>query len=157
MKNGMYVFIFIFLCFPLFADVSVDVEVEGYNEPILNLEVSKKHIDFGPVNPELKEKEYNNAVEIIVKANVDWELTVEMVEDLVNENGYKLPDGRLMYRSLSPVYKKLYVGDPMLLSKGGPTGENGKVIPIDMKMKVEWGDEAGTYRTVLRYTLSPQP
>ncbi len=153
--KGILLSLFIFIIYV--GSVTVDVDVEGYNEPVMSLDVSSSRIDFGPVNPERKDKIYNNALTINVKSNVSWELTIELLDELTNENGYKLKDGSLKYRNRSGIYESLYKGNPVVIAVGGPTNEKGVSIPMNMKLTVDWVDEAGTYRTVLRYTLNPQP
>ena len=129
-----------------------NVFVTVTNRELLSLHIERKSLDFSLVDPENGEFQITNAIRLHIKSNVNWILTAEPMDDLIDAKGNKIPISQLQWRTQSNEYQPFSKNNPCVIARGHPT--NGTDIFCDYKLVVNWEDVAGVYTTMISYTLS---
>ncbi|MCD6276935.1 hypothetical protein J7J69_01645 [candidate division WOR-3 bacterium] len=129
-----------------------DVDIRFRVDESLVLQIETPVVDLGMIDPISKEMERSSAIMLTVFANTDWELVVKPSDDFISQNGDVIPINRLSLRVNGEDYVKMD-RDGVPLLKGGTTPEEGMPVNIDLKLKLLWGDVAGSYSTTLTFTL----
>ncbi|GEM_PF-996675 len=146
----------IIISFPEFnyAEYSIETDFNLQNEEVLYLELSSTSIDLGEIKPDMKELVKLNLITAKIKSNVKWILTVEPLDNLISTSGDIISIEKVQIRTNKDDFVPLSLTKPVVIGTGGKTKDEGQILSLDFKIKINWDDPAGIYNTKLRFTLN---
>jgi len=154
MKKIIIVFIILILIQILSAGQEASLDVYANNSPTLSLELKQNNLDFGNIEPDKNEIFQFNAVQLIVKSNVKWTLSIEPQYDLTSSTGGIIPIDRLSIKTKKQDFQSLNMNKSLIIASGSQTNQNGEEISLDFKLLIKWTDLAGHYNTKLIFNLN---
>lgn len=110
-------------------------------------ELESGPVRFGQVTPGV-EKQLPRSVRARVFAESGWTLLLVPRSELtiIDGKGGAVPRSRLSWRSpLSGAYLPLVGEGPVIVAEGPPTGRQGRLVELDLLMRLDGDDELGNY------------
>lgn len=119
------------------------------------LTVESGAVAFGDLVPD-QDSELRQAVRVRVFSPGDWVL--RLLPDsavLVGERGAAVPVSRISWRTRSGPYARLAAGTSPVVARGSRTGGAGELISVDLKIRLDSGDDLGRYAGNFGLVLEP--
>lgn len=148
------VFVFLYLVFAAQLALAETLLVNFTVAPYAMLELVTPNLAFPPVNPG---DTVEATVQVLVRANVSWELRVLGSQAARTEDGAQIEVHSRIYahdyvgywEDISSVLTRVIVNHP-------PTTSEGVLVAIPLRLEGSFNDPPGTYQTQIELTLVPQ-
>jgi len=140
--------IFILLSFIINQEILSQADFDEY----LSLEIQAEKIDVGFVSPLNSPIETPGAIKGTINANTEWVLLCSAQGDFLSTTGSMISIGRLAWRIEGEEWVPFEMGEMKLL-EGVPTSEIGTSFSMDVRLDLQWKDNAGDFLSNIDFTL----
>jgi hypothetical protein len=140
------------------GSLHVDAPVRFRVLPLASLQILDPAPDSPAVDPSRPGWSAYPPVRVSVRANTDWTLSAEPIDDFRHQRAAaSLPVGLLAIDEPAGGERTFQRAVPTVLSSGGPTGAAAREVTVRLRVRTVGGEPAGQYRLPVRFRLSPVP